>query len=251
MKIFFVTLFVIGFFSCSKSSRTASDPFPNFFTTDEDWIPYEGILPAGNGRDVQVVLQLMPATPGMDSYYKIIETLPGPQNSTFAMETSSQGKFSVLLASEGRHIIQILNRAMISALMRGNKFSADDRVREDLLLQSNGDHELVLVDENFQEVDPRYRLVRRSDLFTVEGYFTVYDDTTEYYERNTQRKWPVAQFARYDEAVTNYHVLAKERHEGVYLKALSYSIRQTDPEGKERDVLVFKRILHMDTAGGI
>jgi hypothetical protein len=73
----------------------------------------------------------------------------------------------------------------------------------------------------------------------------VYDHTTDYFEKNTLEKWPVAQLACYDEAVKNYHALAKEKFEGIYRKALSYTIRRKYANGKERDVLVFKRILQM------
>ena len=69
-----------------------------------------------------------------------------------------------------------------------------------------------------------------------------------YFEKNTLKKWPVAQLACYDEAVKNYHALAKEKFEGTYLKALSYTIRHKDANGKERDVLVFKHILQMPAA---
>lgn len=86
---------------------------------------------------------------------------------------------------------------------------------------------------------------------TVEGYFTVYKDTSEYYERNTQTKWPVARLAYYDEAVKKYRMLAKEKYEGIYLKALSYSVRHRDAFGKEVDALVFKKLLLMDSTGGI
>ena len=123
-----------------------------------------------------------------------------------------------------------------------------DQVIEDLYLESRGDQELVLVDANFQRGNARYRLIRRSDLFTVEGYFTVYSDTTDYFERNTREKWPVAQLANYNEAVSQYHALAKESFEGIYLKALAYTVRQPDRNGKERDMLVFKKILQMGSA---
>ncbi|MEX1240973.1 MAG: hypothetical protein WEB30_14710 [Cyclobacteriaceae bacterium] len=88
-------------------------------------------------------------------------------------------------------------------------------------------------------------------VFTVEGYFTVYSDTTDYFERNTLTKWPVAQLAYYNEAVAQYHALAEEPYEGIYLKALAYTVRQPDGNGKEREMLVFKKILEIYATEGI
>ena len=125
----------------------------------------------------------------------------------------------------------------------------DDFVQEDLLLKSNGDHELILVDDQFNETIPGLSLRRRSELFTVEGYFTVYNDTTEFFEKNTRKKWAVAQFGDYSDAIKKYHELAKEKHEGIYLKALAYSTPYGELGGSVIDALVFERILKADAAG--
>ena len=108
-----------------------------------------------------------------------------------------------------------------------------------------------MLDEQFREVTPGYSLYRRSDLFTVEGYFTLYDSTAEYFERNTGKQWAVARFACYPDVVKKYGELASEKFEGVYLKALSYTVRQPGPSGDEIDALVFKRILRMDSTSGL
>lgn len=57
--------------------------------------------------------------------------------------------------------------------------------------------------------------------------------------------------AEYDEAVEKYNYLAKEKFEGVYLKAVAYTVRHLTKEGKEIDALVFKRILDMDSTARI
>ncbi|MEX2233922.1 MAG: hypothetical protein WD824_17280 [Cyclobacteriaceae bacterium] len=251
-NLLFLALSVIVMFSCSKSSRKISEPFPNLLTTDIEWITYEGILPSINGEEVLAELYLSPGAPSMDSYYELRETLIVPGDSpVFSMGGNSRGNYDVLFGSPGQNIIRITNRGLIGSIMRGKMFGPGDRVTRDLLLKSNGDHELVMVDKNFQQVNARYTLIRRSDLFTVEGYFTVYHDTTEYFERNTRKNWPVARFGDYDEAVNKYYSLAKEKHEGVYLKALSYSVSRIDKKGNEIDALVFKRILEMDSMKAI
>ena len=75
-------------------------------------------------------------------------------------------------------------------LIKGQPFMNGKLVEDDLSLNISGDHELVLLDDNFQQVSEKYVLTRRtSPLFTVEGYFTAYDDTTDFFERNTQKTW--------------------------------------------------------------
>lgn len=250
MKKFLIGLSIIGVLA-SCESKKASEPFPHYLTTDVEWISYEGILLSENGQEIEAVLHLIPGTPGLDSHYRLLESLILPHDSRIAMGTKSTGTYSVLIGSPGQHIIQLKDRNLISSVMRGKTFATADRVTKDLFLKSDGDHRLVLVDENLKEVGPRYTLVRRSELFTVEGYFTVYSDTSEYYERNTQKKWPVAQLASYDEAVSKYHSFASEESEGIYLKALSYTVRHIDTTGVEYDALVFKKILKMDSTGGL
>jgi len=252
MKKLFPIIFVVGLLSCSRSSRTVQEPFPNLLAPDLEWITYEGTLPSGNGQDLLVEIHLLPGAPGMHSYYKLTEKLDSSEaDRPFVMSTKSQGTYSVLSGSPGHNIVQITNRRRMNAVMLGKKFGHGEHVTGDLLLKSNGDHELVMVNEDFQLVDPRFLLIRRSGLFTVEGYLTVVGDSAEYFERNTQKPWAVARFACYDKAVSSYHVLAKEKFEGVYLKALSYSVRQKDRNGREIDMLVFKRILRMGDTEGI
>lgn len=240
----------VALLSCSRT-RTAKEPFPDLLAPDHQWITYEGVLPSASGHDVLVELHLSPAAPGMDSYFKMTERLGTSRNWPFAMSTSSQGTYSVLIGAQGHYIVKMANVATTGAFMLGRLPRPAERVTRDLLLKSNGDHELLMVDEDFRELAPRYRLLRRSDLFTVEGYFTVYPEGPEYFEKNTLKKWRVADFACYTEADSGYHALAKEKFEGVYLKALSYSIRQPEGSGNEGEMLVFKRILQMGTAEGI
>ena len=188
----------------------------------------------------------------MDSYYNIVETLHVSDSARpFSMSTRSHAKYAVLFGSPHHNIIHITNKTRMRSIIKGKRFEKGDEVTDDLYLKSYGDHELVLVDENFQDVIPRYTLIRRSELFTVEGYLTVYGDTAEFFEKNTRKGWPVAQLARYAEAAKKYELLAKEKFEGVYLKALSYSISHRDRDGNESDALVFKEILHMDSTSRI
>lgn len=247
MKNILIFLLLSLMLSCSRHRRS-SDAFPNLPTSDVEWITYEGILPTAHGEEVLIELHLMPGSPGLDSYYRMTETLYDPSHKyNIAMGSNFQGKYAVLLSAPGVHIVQITSRDMISSLMR-DALLPDHHVDKDLYLKSTDDEQLILTDESFQESSSMYVLNRRSELFTVEGYLTVYPDTTEYFERNTRKKWSLARFGCYDEATNNYHSLAMEKHQGMYLKALSYSILRVDKNGNEYDALVFKDILLMDSA---
>ena len=242
------TLFVlciIAVCSCNVPPRSEEE-FPARLGAEKEWVAYEGVLPSENGDSIFAELYLKHASFGLESFYELKEHVHRPD---FSMSTSSQGKYVVLAGSDGMTIIQIIGRKRIGALTRGRMLKPDDFVQEDLLLKSNGDHELILVDDQFNETIPGFSLRRRSELFTVEGYFTVYNDTTEFFEKNTRKKWAVAQFGDYSDAIKKYHELAKEKHEGIYLKALAYSTPYGELGGSVIDALVFKRILKADAAG--
>ena len=251
MKTFLIALSLAGMLACSQSGDDR-EPFPHYQIDEEDWIIYEGILPANNGQEVKVELSLVPATPGMASHYKILESFDSKEpGNAYSASVSSDGSYD-LLSGEETSIIRLFDKRMTRALFlsRGQMetLNEDLKMKQDLYLKSNGEHQLILVDNDFNVVDRRYTLTRRtSPLFTVEGYFTVYDDTTDFYEKNTQKKWAVAQLAEYDEAVKKYNYLAKEKFEGVYLKALSYSIARKNRKGEEVKALVFKRIIEIDS----
>lgn len=262
MKLLMVVLFMTGrslsalplllmLISCARQ-HPPTEPFPTLLVPDAEWVAYEGILRNGNGQDVHVELELIPASPGIDSWYKIRESLSDPADpKSVIIGAHSRGTYSVLQGSHGQNIVKINDRSLVSAVNRGKLYGAHDHVGEDLMLASNGNDELLLLDEDLRPAGPRYKLLRRSDLFTVEGYFTVYGDTAEYFERNTRKGWAVARFAEYDDAVMTYHSLATEPHEGLYLKALAYSTKRKNAEGREIDALVFKRILDMDSTRSI
>ncbi|HEU5147382.1 MAG TPA: hypothetical protein VFT90_11735 [Chryseosolibacter sp.] len=244
-------LLLTAFIACSKL-RPSSETFPHYEIEQEDWIIYEGILPANNGKEVKVELSLVPATPGMDSDYQMKESFHSEEpGSEYAASISSIGKYTVL-SSPGGLLIRLIDKRNTGALFLNRKLSRtpdkEFQIKEDLYLKSNGEHELILVDGDFNAVDRRYTLTRRtSPLFTVEGYFTVYSDTTDFFEKNTRKKWSVAHLGEYDEAVKKYNYLAKENFEGVYVKALSYSVLRKNKKGEDVKALVFKRILEIDS----
>lgn len=242
-----VILFAVLVVSCS-GPQCELEPYPNYLIEDEDWIVYEGTLPSSYGPEVTVELSLFPGAPGYESRYNLIESYqntPSPQE--YGGWIRSTGRYIVLSSPDGQ-IIHITDRNFVESVSLKGEFPRPTFDTEDLYLKSDGDHRLIFVDERMKEGTPPYVLTRRSSqLFTVEGYFSVYNDTSEYFEKNTRKDWSVARLAAYDEAVMKYRTLAKEKFEGVYLKALAYAVRHSTSDGKEIDALVFKDILEMDS----
>ena len=235
---------------CSQP-EPLSEPYPNYLIEEEDWIVYEGTLPSSYGPDVQVELHLYPGAPGLDARYRLRESYPDTVSARYNGGMTSTGRYMMLSAPEGK-IIHITDRLFISAISTKGPFPMPELAEEELYLKTDGEHRLIFLDENMQEKSRSYVLFRRvSPLFTVEGYFSVYDDTTDFYERNTQKEWSVAPLAEYDEAVKKYNYLAKEKFEGVYLKALAYTVNHVTQDGQEIDALVFKTILEMDSTARI
>lgn len=236
--------------SCSRP-QPISEPYPNYLIKDEDWIVYEGTLPSSYGPDVHVELSFFPDAPGFDSPYQMMEYPNAGSPTEYQGWIGSRGRYIVLSSPEGQ-IIHISDRSFIKAISMRGELPMPEIGKENLYLKSEGEHELIFLDEKLKKSSGNYVLTRRaSPLFTVEGYFSVYNDTTDFFERNTGKEWSVAKLAEYDEAVKNYDYLSKEKFEGVYLKALAYTVRHLNQEGKEIDALVFKKILHMDSTAQI
>lgn len=237
-------------FACSRP-QPVSQPYPSYPIKEEDWIVYEGTLPSSYGPDVHVELSIFPGAPGLDSRYQMIEYPDSDSLKEFNGWIGSRGRYMVLSSLEGQ-IIHITDRSFITAMSMRGDFPMPEIGKEDLFLKADGEHKLICLDENLEEISRQYTLTRRaSPLFTVEGYFSVYDDTTDFFEKNTRKGWSVARLAEYDDAVKKYEYLATEKFEGVYLKALAYTVRHLTKDGEEIDALVFKTILHMDSTARI
>ncbi len=114
---------------------------------------------------------------------------------------------------------------------------------DEMFFTTRGNDELLPADNHFAAItsDRRYTLHRRSKLFTVEGYITFEQDSAVFFERNTFEHWKVTDLGEFNELKLLYKQLAKEKYEGIYLKALAYSV--SDPTSKkEHSTLVIKRI---------
>jgi hypothetical protein len=120
------------------------------------------------------------------------------------------------------------------------KESSEFDMSEEMYFITSGSDELLPCDKNFTPIttDTKFGLHKRLDKFTVEGYITFQEDTAMFFERNTLVEWHVANLGEHDELKVKYNELAREKFEGVYLRALAYSIADSVSE----KALVIKRI---------
>jgi hypothetical protein len=238
--------------ACSAKENTEPVPWPVLHSPESEWITYEGEFPHGTGDTIHVEISLRPGAVGVDSYYKLSQQLSEPN--TYAMGSYSAGKYTTLYGStDDDVVIQLHNNTLLSSIVTGfkaEKFKRDLPTifqKRELFLKSSTTDELVFLDEDLKPAGDYggYKLYKRSKLFTVEGYITFQNNTAEFFERNTRENWVVAKLASYPEAREKYGELAKEKFEGIYLKALAYSVNHKTTSGQEVEAIVFKKILKM------
>jgi hypothetical protein len=241
-KLLFLPTLLFLLSGCHREEKNF-EPFPLKLVTEDDWITYEGDLPIKNEL-LHAELRLKTDPVAGEGLFWFTTMSPGmnTEKNKGLMSCVGDGIYTLLYGKNDQRIVQ-LNNVKYYTWQGPNKRPLEGSFN--FIFRINGDHELVLLDDNFNEVTPARKLTRRSRLFTVEGYFTITSDTTDFFEKNALQYWPVSPLGSYKEAVSKYHVLAKEQYEGVYIKALSYSVHHVGRDGKEQEALVFKRILQM------
>jgi hypothetical protein len=246
-------LFLIGLitlFGC-QSENKETEIFPLIYHSDNDVAIYEGVIPLESGEELTMELTLFPGSPGLDADYRLEEW--SNEHNNYIMGRNSFNKYTTLVGANPEEVIIKLHKCRINRmLIHGDetpgqlkKIQDSHRKSTDLYFKSKGD-DLILVDENFQAIDAsKYSLVRRSKTFTVEGYITFVNDTSEFFEMNTRETWALGNRGMFAEARNRYLKLAKEKYEGIYVKALAYSVNHLSPSGKNIDALVFRKIYDM------
>ena len=244
-KLVFIALVISG---CS-SPKEKQIPYTASDVTEDEMAVYEGKIITDKGLILDVELSLAQAAVGVDSRFKMMKSAQSG-NGAYAMQVA--GKYSTSYGlSQNEQGLTLTDHAKTFQGMaaRGNNPTASNSVFEgmrtpELYFRTLGNEKLIQSDKNFNPKDSKYTLVKRSDLFTVEGYVTCQDSLTEFFERNTMRNWNVAPYGVIDSVKIKYLSLATESFEGVYLKALAYSIADTTAQGKKS--LVVKRLIRME-----
>ena len=241
-KLFLSICFVSA---CTVYEKEKQTHFPALTISENDeWATYEGKW-LTKGGVIRIELSLKSGSFGYDSYYKLRESF---EADSWASGAPSQGLYSSYDGfpnSEFRICLHDVNSYDKGGYLRFKKLG-NINSKDEMFFMTRGNDELLPCDNNFNPLtlDRRYTLHRRSNLFTVEGYFTMEQDSIEFFERNTGEYWKITDLGEFNELTVGYKKLAKEKYEGIYLKALAYSVRDTTSmTGK--NALVIKRIIDL------
>jgi hypothetical protein len=255
MKTFcFVLAAGLCLFSCSNKP---DEPLllPVVESHGQEWATFEGKVRLPNGEVLDVELSLREGSPGVESAYKLNGILLSNQHSSIVQ---GKGLYEASQLNDGMFGIRLMGAAtghLVSSegfftrnidRMRNAPFASTDYEYTDFYFVTTGDGRLTLTDENYNLIvnDDSFTLFRRSDLFTIEGYFTLGPDCSlEFFERNTFKNWQVARLGVYRDLEDKYVDLAKETWEGIYMRAVAYSVADpSDTSGQHRNLVVKKLV---------
>lgn len=243
-------------FACTSKEKTELPPSPTVVDERAKRIIYEGIIKTKYGEG-PVELSLAEAETGLTAPFDIRGNFVKDQVFTIV-----RGDYSTLQGAAGNEIVLQLHGTIMSTVGKNPKKGTVEAYKPevndlDLFFVTDGGNKLVLVDENFDRIadDNRYTLFRRLRLFTIEGYVTFENTSTEFYEQNTNENWTVAPLGKYANAQKIYDSLVTQKSEGMYLKALAYAIESDSSFDEPRknyatygigsELLVIKKILEM------
>jgi hypothetical protein len=251
-KIFL--LFVL--FACSSKEKTELPPSPTVVDERAKRIMYEGVIKTKYGEG-PVELSLVEPETGLIAPFDIRGDFVKDQ-----IFTMVRGEYSTLQGAAGNEVVLQLHGTIMSTVGKPDPKKSTVAYKPevhdlDLFFITDGGNKLILVDEDFNRIadDNRYTLYRRLRLFTVEGYVTFENTSTEFYEQNTNENWTVAPLGKYDNVQKIYDSLVTQKSEGMYLKALAYAIESDSSFNEPRknyatygvgsELLVIKKILEM------
>jgi hypothetical protein len=237
----FLLLFVL--FACSNKEKIETPPSPTVVDEKAKKIVYEGVIKTSYGEG-PVTLALQEVETGLTSRFELDGEVA--KDMLFGRAV---GEYSTLSGAEGNEVILQLHGSFMymgraQKAKKGTVAFKPEIQKVDLFFVTEGGNKLVLVDEDFDRIadDNRFTLYKRSRLFTAEGYITFEDNRTDFYEQNTNERWDVATLGAYRDAQKIYDSLVSQKFEGMYLKALAYSV---ESDSSDKELIVIKKILEM------
>ncbi len=241
--------FLLFLFCCEAENKEAV--LPALYEGEPEWILYEGIVELESGEEITIELSLERGSPGLDANYKLNEW--SAENNVYMMGRSSQSTYTTLMGPSPDEVIIKLHDSRINQPRFFGHLTPDQAKRmfkekertTDLYFKTKGNR-LVRIDRNFNEIgSERYSLIRRSKAFTVEGYITFVNDTSEFFEMNTRETWALSDRGMFAKARSKYFSLAKEKFEGIYVRGLGYVVDHQSADGQTIDALVLRNIYEM------
>jgi len=226
--------------ACTIHEEKKQSSFPVLTVSEDEWATYEGRWLTKEGI-MRFELSLKNGTVGIDSFYKLLEST---ESDSLASGTISYGIYSTYYGSAKNELHICLHG--LSDYMHDVHFRIKkSNIPDEMCFITRGNDELLPCDNGFKPIttDWRYTLHKRSKLFTIEGYITFDEDTVDFFERNTFDRWKLTELGEFNDLRTKYKQFARVKYEGIYLKALAYSVMDTTSQGGE-NALVIKRILN-------
>ncbi|MBL7877382.1 MAG: hypothetical protein JNL53_17080 [Cyclobacteriaceae bacterium] len=237
-------LIAILFFSCIQHKNRDFNFLSSVDANSEDWTAYEGKWLTKDGV-VRFELFLKNGSEGIDTYYKLGEFFER-HDSILSTSTSSQGLYTTYRGRQDNEVgIRLLGLSSYNNnIYMRFKSSELPGPQDEMFFITRGDDELIPCDASFNPLtyDWHSTLHKRSKLFTIEGYLTIEGDSIDFFERNTREHWSMAELGEFNEVRAMHRNLVKQKYEGIYLKALAYTVRDTNSL-KKNNGLVVKRIL--------
>jgi hypothetical protein len=236
-------LLLLVLFACSSKEKNEPPTSPKPVDEKAKRIVYEGVIKSKYGEG-PIELSLAEIETSLTSSFELKGDIK--KDLIFGM---AAGEYSTLQGAAGNEVILQLNGtfSFMSRARNAKKgaVSFGPEVNEiELFFITEGGNKLILVDEDFDRIaeDNRYTLYKRSVQFTAEGYITFEEGRTEFFEQNTNERWNVAPLGVYDQVQQLYDSMATQEFEGIYLKALAYSVQS---DSSDHELFVVKRIIQM------
>jgi hypothetical protein len=251
-RYFLVTLFVaLGCSTRHDATLPLIDP------PGQQWATFEGSIVSDEQEVIEVELRLRESSTGLPSDYRLNGIVV---TDNYTSGWTSAGLYEAVPLDSGRFGIHIMG------LKSGHEASSDafftrniDRMRNvpskpnnylsaDFYFTTTGDGRLTQSDDHFHVAinGTRSTIYKRSNLFTIEGYVTVEPDSAmKFFERNTFENWQVAHLGVYGVLKEKYKHLASEPWEGIYVRALAYSVTDSTNEASQHGALVVKKLIAM------
>ena len=236
-KIMLLAAIVVA---CKVENRKEIVAFPTEPALDDEWAVYEGRWLAKEAI-VRFELYLKSGTVGIDSYYRLHEKL---DSDSLSSGTTSRGLYYSYAGSPDMELrIKLPGLGPYSKGTYLRYHGEDSDFPDEMYFITRGNGELIPCDNQFEPIttDWQYTLHRRSRTFTIEGYVTFEKDSTRFFERNTRERWIVTSLGEYDKLKLKYSQLAKDPNEGIYLRALAYTL--VGDSLPEKSSLTIKRIV--------
>ncbi len=256
--------FILIMLASCENRPKANEEFPALDLASDSRIWYEGRVPLNDSTSLYIEVSMLPSNSMGEGSYRLQEFVEGERADP--EPSFLEGKYSTLLGeTPDERIVQFHNSARPKGFRRtylapgfvGN--ITDSRLpmiheepfrATDLAVRADDKNKLIVLDHSLQAVstESEANLVRRtSRLFTVEGYFRHNGFSADFRELNTGENWTVSKYGGYSKAIGQYHQLTTRKFEFTYMKAIGFSIRNTDSAGNERDALVIRKVLQMTT----